>query len=203
MREPKIFMFLCLVVGVVGSVSCSSGVEKPVSPAIEVGLGTHLFVDDYLVEDMEKVWRTLNRPGKHRENPVIKPDRPWEGYLVLQPGTVIWDDEENIFKMWYNTIGTHKKPYVEDYLCYATSRDGIKWDKPDLGLVEFAGSTKNNIFMKWSSWTYCVVKDKNDPDPIRRYKLPYWPIYKRTTVASGRPFQPMALIATASSTASR
>ena len=81
--------------------------------------------------------------------------------------------------MWYNTIGTHEEPYVEDYLCYAMFRGGIKWDKPDLGLVGFAGSTKNNIFMKWSSWTYCVVKDKNDPDPIRRYKLPYWPIYKR------------------------
>ena len=27
---------------------------------------------------------------KHRDNPVLVPDRSWEGYLVLQPGTVIW-----------------------------------------------------------------------------------------------------------------
>ncbi|UCD27496.1 MAG: hypothetical protein JSV03_10270, partial [Planctomycetota bacterium] len=30
-------------------------------------------------------------------------------------------------------------------MCYARSDDGIHWDKPALGLVEFAGSKKNNI----------------------------------------------------------
>ncbi len=79
MREAKLFVFVLLAVGAVGSFSCSPSVEKQVSPAIEVGVGTHLFVDDYLIQDTEKVWRTLNRPGKHRDNPVMKPDRPWEG----------------------------------------------------------------------------------------------------------------------------
>ena len=142
--------------------------------AIELGPGVHLFVDDHIVEKMTHVWRGLNTPGKHQNNPLIKPDRPWEGYLVLQPGTVIFDEEEQIFKMWYNTIGTHDRPYIEDYLCYATSKDGITWEKPDLGLVEFQGSKSNNIFLKWSGWTHCVIKDKRDPDPSRRYKLLYW-----------------------------
>lgn len=40
--------------------------------------------------------------------------------------------------------------YPEDldrptYTCLATSRDGIKWEKPELGLVEFHGSKANNI----------------------------------------------------------
>ncbi len=105
---------------------------------------------------------------------MIKPDRPWEGYLALEPGAVIWDEEEQIFKMWYNTLGTHKRPYIEDYLCYATSKDGVSWEKPDLGLVEFRGSKKNNIFLKWSLWSHCVIKDAGDPDPQRRYKLLYW-----------------------------
>ena len=30
-------------------------------------------------------------------------------------------------------------------ICYATSRDGISWDKPELGLVDYEGSTANNI----------------------------------------------------------
>jgi len=175
----KQLLILSLCVGLL--ISFAYPVRPPAhhGKIINIGAGTHLFVDDHVVDKMEQVWRTLNRPEKHGENPLIVPDKPWEGYLVLQPGTVIWDDEENIFKMWYNTIGTHEKPYVEDYLCYATSRDGIKWEKPDLGQVEFAGSTKNNIFMKWSGWTHCVVKDKKDPDPSRRYKLAYWQTHER------------------------
>lgn len=30
--------------------------------------------------------------------------------------------------------------------CYAVSSDGIRWERPELGLVEYAGSRKNNIF---------------------------------------------------------
>ena len=33
------------------------------------------------------------------------------------------------------------------YICYAESADGIDWEKPELGLVEFDGSRKNNIVM--------------------------------------------------------
>ena len=40
--------------------------------------------------------------------------------------------------------------YPEDldrpaYTCLATSRDGVSWEKPELGLVEFHGSKANNI----------------------------------------------------------
>ena len=31
--------------------------------------------------------------------------------------------------------------------CYAESKDGIHWKKPELGLVEFNGSKANNIVM--------------------------------------------------------
>ena len=169
-RFATVLLFACLF----GALSCTSEPAEEGPPPIDVGPGTHLFVDDRLVAQTDRVWRSLNRPTKHRENPVVKPDRPWEGYLVLQPGTVIWDEEEQLFKMWYNTIGTQKRPYVEDYLCYATSRDGLAWEKPDLGLVEFRGSKKNNIFLKWSGWTHTLLKDPSDTDPKRRYKLAYW-----------------------------
>jgi hypothetical protein len=29
--------------------------------------------------------------------------------------------------------------------CYAVSKDGVQWERPDLGLVEYAGNRKNNI----------------------------------------------------------
>ena len=33
------------------------------------------------------------------------------------------------------------------FLCYATSRDGVHWERPELGLVEFGGSKANNIVL--------------------------------------------------------
>lgn len=56
--------------------------------------------------------------------PVIKPEYSYEKGSVMNP-CVIWDNEENIFKMWY-AAGEQFEP---DVLCYATSKDGIKWDK--------------------------------------------------------------------------
>ncbi|MDB6118454.1 MAG: hypothetical protein JWO08_2235, partial [Verrucomicrobiaceae bacterium] len=66
-------------------------------------------------------------------------------------------------------------------MCYAESDDGVKWTKPDLGLVEFSGSKKNNICLIESE-VYSlsrvndfltVLHDPEDPDPSRRYKCAY------------------------------
>ena len=54
-------------------------------------------------------------------------------------------------------------------LLYATSKDGLIWDKPVLGLHEFLGSKANNIVFDLDSVT--VVVDEHESDPTRRYKL--------------------------------
>ena len=38
-----------------------------------------------------------------------------------------------------------KKAAHREVTCYAESRDGIHWTKPELGLFEFNGSKQNNI----------------------------------------------------------
>ena len=57
-------------------------------------------------------------------------------------------------------------------VCYAESTDGINWERPSLGLVEFAGSTDNNII--WDgvgSTTFAVFKDANpDCEPDAKFK---------------------------------
>ncbi len=103
------------------------------SGPVQLDQRVQLFIDDFLIERTERVWRTLNRSRKVRENPIIKPDRPWEGYLVLQPGSVIYDPNERQFQMWYNTLATESDSDIEQFLCYATSKDGIRWEKPELG----------------------------------------------------------------------
>ena len=58
------------------------------------------------------------------------------------------------------------------YACYAESRDGIHWVKPELGLFEFQGSKQNNIV--WSGPAldnFTPFKDPNpDCRPGERYK---------------------------------
>ncbi|MEL7185909.1 MAG: hypothetical protein AAFN50_05665, partial [Pseudomonadota bacterium] len=105
-----------------------------------------------------------------------------------------------IYKCWYSpfiigdsskgmTIAERKeqeygKHFREMGICYATSEDGIHWDKPELGLVEYDGSTANNLVWradrsvepgKWKqNWGgphgTGIFKDTQDPDPARRYK---------------------------------
>jgi hypothetical protein len=144
------------------------------SDANNVDLSKYLFVENYQIDRMENVTRTLHSPLKSSTNPVIVPDMPWEGAVILQPGTVIYDEEEHIFKMWYNSLPTQSKPDIQEFVCYATSTDGIHWVKPKLNIVEFRGSTANNIVLKWTSWTLSVIKDTYAPDPSKRYKLAYW-----------------------------
>ena len=64
-------------------------------------------------------------------------------------------------------------------ICHATSRDGLNWIKPELGLVEYDGSKANNILWRGGGDTRAlqagphgsgILKDREDPDPTRRYK---------------------------------
>lgn len=132
-----------------------------------------LVCDDAMIAETKNVWRSLHHPTKHEANPVLVAEKPWEGYLVLQPGTVIFDDEEDCFKMWYNSQPTRSRP-VGHALCYATSTDGVHWEKPEFGLVDFEGSTSNNILFSGPVWTHCIIKDDLESDPQRRYKQLYW-----------------------------
>jgi len=76
--------------------------------------------------------------------------------------------------MYYR--GTHR-PAPKDHghpevVCYAESRDGIHWTKPDLWLVTFGGSKKNNIIWDGSgSHAFTRFKDANpDCRAEARYK---------------------------------
>ena len=57
-------------------------------------------------------------------------------------GAVIPSGDE--LRMWYMGAGS-RDGYRADRLCYAVSRDGVHWEKPALGLVEYNGSTQNNL----------------------------------------------------------
>ena len=146
------------------SVRATSG-ETP----IEVGRWRQLFVDDYLVAEMAGVRRVLNPVVKHPGNPLIVSDRPWEGVDVYVYGTVLYDETEQVFKMWY----TSWRPGI---VCYAVSKDGVRWEKPMLDISARGRSAPSNIVRrdgippKHEDYVYGVILQPSDPDPSRRYK---------------------------------
>ena len=71
---------------------------------VDIGTRTQLFVDDYITESIDRVFRVLNQPVKYSGNPVIQLEPPQKvngKQLVTVSGSVIYDREEKRFKMWY------------------------------------------------------------------------------------------------------
>jgi hypothetical protein len=102
-------------------------------------------------------------PGK-KSKPIVVPTKPWEGTAVYIYGTVLYDQPKGSgYRMWYTAYSE-----ATYYLCYATSKDGINWEKPDLGIIDYKGSKKNNI-CKIGGGT--LIYDPHAQDPARRYKL--------------------------------
>jgi len=149
-----------------------------------------LFVDDAVVASSRGVERKVHT-GKKLPRPVLEPDRPWEGARVYIYGTVHYDPAARLFRMWYmSRIGPGQKQRAPglridhgDFVNYATSKDGVHWTKPDLGLYEFDGSSKNNIVYDLHSPS--VIVDAAERDPAQRYKMAgvggpnrkYWAAY--------------------------
>ncbi len=138
--------------------------ERP--EVIPIDVGRQFFVDDFLIEETS-LHRTFHRAEFHPATPVLRPDQRWEK-TDTQPESPtampfsdgIWfDPKDGLFKMWY--MGGYVGP-----TCYATSRDGLHWDKPHLDIVP-----GTNIVHKSTRDSSTVWLDLAEKDPARRYKL--------------------------------
>lgn len=100
---------------------------------------------------------------------VLRTDEPWEGNVSAY--FTIFRDEDR-YRMYYRCAHRAGNEVGRQLTCYAESDDGIDWRKPDLGLVEFNGSTQNNIV--WDglgTHNFTPFKDRNPgARPDARYK---------------------------------
>ena len=139
-----------------------------------------LFLDDYPIEQLSGVVRTLHRPEKL--GPVIKPD-PSRGQKALQSRSVPqWNPDMGLWEWWYWT-GYRVPPYGPrrhtsiDLMTYATSPDGIDWEMPSLGLFDWNGSKDNHIAYDPEAGDraiHHIIRDELEEDPKRRYKALFW-----------------------------
>lgn len=134
---------------------------------IPIDTGRQLFVDDFLIEPTA-LQRTFHTPQYHPDNPLLKPEKPWEmdgvsGEFPMPTAMTfsdgVWyDPQDRRFKMWY--MAGHGR-----VTCYADSEDGIHWRKPDLDVVP--GTNIVNTIPRDSNTVWLDLAD----DPARRFKM--------------------------------
>lgn len=156
-----------------------------------------LLLDTSLWVQADHLKVTPGRARKADQNPLFGEDLPWEVRHDNLYANVIFDPADDLYKCWYNpfiidaaTIDTppaqrergtyraaldraraveHIRKHREMGVCYAYSTDGIRWERPELGLIEFNGSARNNLVMR-DVHGVGVTLDPHDPDPGGRFK---------------------------------
>ena len=155
--------------------------EPPATPpylaappaVIPIDAGRQLFVDHFLIEHTT-LKRTHHLAQYHPANPLLKPDQSWEGKggracaSVFSDG-VWYDPADKRFKCWYWSSVSSEKP-LRFYTCYATSRDGVRWEKPSLDVVAGTNVVLHDDPEAWRN-SSTVWLDLEEKDPQRRFKM--------------------------------
>jgi hypothetical protein len=123
------------------------------------------FFNDELIASSRKVTRKWMQ-AQLFPRPVITPDRPWEGHGVYLYGSVLKDAEHGYRMYYYNSrYKNPKRGKHKQFVMMAISLDGMAWEKPNLGLVEWNGHTDNNIVLCLDHFdSPSVIYDPEDLD---------------------------------------
>jgi len=86
---------------------------------------------------------------KQPDGPLVIMDRPWETELLYYQ-SLHYDPNQSKYVLEYTLAGGDKERAAEraqlpSTVCRAVSQDGLVWTKPSLGLVDYQGSTDNNL----------------------------------------------------------
>lgn len=191
-RFHTVFFAALLVSGIArGQISVEHG------PEVEEAV--FFSFDDRAIPWRSNVFVTPVAAEKHPANPVLRrgaEGAPDFGHAILY-GTVL--KQGGKFRMWYLgmfevELAAGQAPGWWRPMCYAESEDGVHWEKPNLGLVEFQGNTDNNICRIESDVPslakvndfLSVIHEPGDPDPDRRFKCVYIAHPEFSDVKGGR-----------------
>ncbi|MEA1952148.1 MAG: hypothetical protein U9N87_12240 [Planctomycetota bacterium] len=142
--------------------------------AVKLGTQTQLFLDDVRIANRSGVERRIV-PARKLSHPVLEPENPWEGNRVYTYGSVCFNPAIKKFQMWYMSCppkggrDPRFKHSSRHLVNYAVSDDGLHWEKPNLNIYRYKGSTKNNIV--YALDTPSIIFDTEEPDPTKRYKM--------------------------------
>jgi hypothetical protein len=166
--RPGCFMLAALLLASASLVFGASATGE----AIVIDTGRQLFVDDLLIAET-RLKRTFHAAEVYGDRPLLKPETPLE--LNLSRGKdalpvaapfcdgVWFDPDDGLFKMWYHAGWF-------DAVGYATSKDGIHWQRPALDVTPGTNRVlppreENGCQMKRdaaSIWRDAAAKDANE-----------------------------------------
>jgi len=133
-----------------------------------------LFLDRQLIETLDGLTLQLQRPIPREI--AVSMDCPWEDEGSGVYNTVLKDGDE--YRLYYRASQIFKDPVSPNdqssmqYTCVAISSDGIHWTKPELGIIEIDGSTRNNAVLSgFKAHNFTPFIDTNPACPAsQRYK---------------------------------
>ncbi|MBI2190775.1 MAG: hypothetical protein HYU36_02170 [Planctomycetes bacterium] len=113
--------------------------------------------------------------ARHPANPVVQPEHRWEGVegetrlgRIQLYGSVLHEPSDQLFRMWYFASTGLPEQQGDTAVCYATSDDGIHWEKPALRQHELCGFRENNV-SSLGDILPVVYRDPEASEPVRRY----------------------------------
>ena len=133
---------------------------------IPIDTGRQLFVDDFLIESTD-LTRRFHKAQKYEGNPVLKPQTKLElngdncDAACPKSGGVWWDPAQKQFRMWYEAGWIHT-------ICYATSRDGLIWERPNL---DIQAGTNRILDPALTPDSWAVFPDYETKNPNQRWKM--------------------------------
>jgi len=154
------------------------------SSLLHIGKNRQLFFDSKIVERAQDVARVFHTPTAESD-PIMQSDQPWEGITYFALGTYhVLCDSDGKWHCWYGVWDYDPAAFAKtrDWydlavsflrLAYATSADGVNWEKPRLGLHKVNGENTNIILGDEKLGSFYIVTPIEDPhetDPARRFK---------------------------------
>ncbi|MBT7215834.1 hypothetical protein OAL36_01310 [Akkermansiaceae bacterium] len=134
------------------------------SKPLKIGSRRELFVDNYILGSLRgSAKRRLfaMTPATNKTTDVaMTHDADWEGPWCRYAKYI---QDNGVIKAWYmghHTYGWNKNMKIAGgRLCYAISKDGHTFEKPNLGIYDWIGSKKNNVLFDDTTFK---AKDSGD-----------------------------------------
>ncbi|MFN0170907.1 MAG: hypothetical protein ACKV22_31200 [Bryobacteraceae bacterium] len=164
---------------------------------LDIGTETQLFLDDYAVDRVSGLTRSLHSPVKKG---LIQDEKGGDfGIGGVYVGNLVTRDNRGRFHMMYRfpwddpgvrdlhpSIGEDKAHWFRESAAYAYSNDGVRWVKPKLGLIDgpsalrregpylvAASMSKDNNLGCGIDFAMDLHEHGGLRDPKRRYLLRY------------------------------
>lgn len=135
-----------------------------------------VFIDGLFLEKSFGVKLEVHQPIKTGQV-AIQADQPWEARLAAY-NSVIFDEREQLYKMWYVLLTVRSDGIPGGMIAYATSNDGVSWEKPPLGLDDGRFGQKTNIVIgagasgeDYINDCQCMVFLDPNANEAERYKI--------------------------------